>query len=187
MNFGDHCTFCGVKHLNDADWPRTCSNGHTMYSIVTTVAVVLLPIITEDTFRLFGVRRNIPPIGKIALPGGYVDGRNKRRPVGETWQQACVRELYEESSGCVDVQASEVQEFMVRSTETDLCLVFGIVEKRSRDWFDRVKEKFTPNKETQELVLIDGATDLAFFFHTEAANRWFRSVEYIIMQMKTLR
>jgi ADP-ribose pyrophosphatase YjhB (NUDIX family) len=37
------------------------------------------------------VRRNIEPqIGQLALPGGYMN-------LGETWQQAGARELFEET------------------------------------------------------------------------------------------
>ena len=34
------------------------------------------------------IRRNIPPVGKLALPGGFID-------LGETWQQAGAREAHE--------------------------------------------------------------------------------------------
>lgn len=200
MNFGDFCTFCGAPHAENADWPRTCPKDkrHVMYRTVTTVAVALLPIVTPTSFALAGVRRNIPPIGAVALPGGYVDGRNKRRPKGETWQEATVRELREESDELIDIPANEVQEWLVRSTETDLCLVFGLLPPRPRAWFLEVQAKFLElkkaktkeeleNAETQELVLISGPEiELAFPFHTEAANRWFKSADLTLAQMRAL-
>jgi ADP-ribose pyrophosphatase YjhB (NUDIX family) len=200
--FGDFCTFCGTPHAADADWPRVCPNNkrHVMYRTVTTVAVALLPIVTPDSFALAGVRRNIPPkIGAVALPGGYIDGRNKKRPKGETWQEATVRELREESDELIDVPANEAQEWIVRSTDTDLCLVFGLLQPRPRAWFLEVQVKFLELKkaktkeelelaETQELVLILGPeTELAFPFHTEAANRWFKSADLTLAQMRALR
>jgi hypothetical protein len=166
MSFGDFCTHCGVKHDVVDDWPRTCSNGHIMY----------LPV--------------QPKLGEVALPGGYVDPRSKKKPKGETWKAACARELFEESSETILVAADEVEEFMVLSaTDSNLCLVFGITNRtRTRKWFEtEVLPRFKPSEETQELLLIERGQPICFPLHTEAANRFFDNAKFVAMQMQALR
>ena len=64
------------------------------------------------------VRRNIEPqIGQLALPGGYMN-------LGETWQQAGARELFEETG--IVIRPEDVREFRVKSAPGGTTLmVFG--------------------------------------------------------------
>src|SRR3954452_24900278 len=82
-----HCTFCGARFGPQQSWPRRCAAcGETSYLNPKPVAVAVQPV----GAGLLVVRRAVPPaVERLALPGGYVD-------VGETWQQAAVRELAEE-------------------------------------------------------------------------------------------
>ena len=76
-----------------AGWPRTCPQcGETTWSNPLPVAVVLLPVAYDDgRTGLVVVRRDIEPFrGEIALPGGFIE-------TGESWREAAVRELREET------------------------------------------------------------------------------------------
>jgi 8-oxo-dGTP diphosphatase len=59
---------------------------------------LLTPLLTVDAVILFQqnsivlIRRKNPPFkGELALPGGFVD-------IGETIENACIREAYEETN-----------------------------------------------------------------------------------------
>ena len=65
-------------------------------------------------------RKNEPAAGRLALPGGFME-------LGETWQQACTRELWEETS--IEVLASEVELFDVHSVEGgERVIIFGVTK-----------------------------------------------------------
>ncbi|WP_129843337.1 NUDIX domain-containing protein [Streptomyces sp. RFCAC02] len=88
-----HCPFCGVAYSVDASWPRDCPGcGETHWANPLPVAVALQPVTLPGGGRgLVAVRRGIEPcLGELALPGGYME-------LGETWQEAVVRELWEET------------------------------------------------------------------------------------------
>ncbi len=87
-----HCNHCGAKHT-DTEYPKACGSckNLTFLSVPAVVACITYTTDPEGNARLILVRRAIPPaIGKQCLPGGYMD-------VGETWQEACARELTEET------------------------------------------------------------------------------------------
>jgi NADH pyrophosphatase NudC (nudix superfamily) len=83
-----HCSYCGHPFEAKQVWPRLCAAcGHTLFVNPLPVSVVLLPV----DAGLLVVRHNIAPqLGRLALPGGYINR-------GESWQQAGARELLEET------------------------------------------------------------------------------------------
>ena len=88
-----HCSYCGTKYAAGSAWPRLCAGcGETTWRNPLPVAVVLLPVDTGDGATGLAVtRRDIEPArGELALPGGFIE-------TGETWQEAAVRELREET------------------------------------------------------------------------------------------
>lgn len=121
------------------------------------VAVVLLPVAKGG---LLTVRRNIPPVGQLALPGGYVDW-------GETWQQAAAREVHEETGLTVD--PNTLEPFHLQSVENGHLLIFALAPHT--DDFD---PSFS-NAEVQGLVLVNQPTQLAFPAHTDALQRYFQT------------
>ncbi len=154
-----HCSYCGTAFAPDLAWPRRCDHcHHTSFINPLPVAVLLLPV--DD--GLLAVRRGIPPgMGKLALPGGYID-------VGESWQAACARELIEETDIAVD--AAEVEEFMVRSAPDGTLLIFGLARPRR----EADLPLFAPRPEASERLIVTQPQPMAFSTHTEAVDRFFR-------------
>jgi ADP-ribose pyrophosphatase YjhB (NUDIX family) len=154
-----HCTFCGARFVPNQAWPRRCGAcGETSYLNPKPVAVALQPVGPG----LMVVRRGIPPaLDRLALPGGFID-------VGETWQQAAVRELSEETGLLAD--AGAVRLFDTRSAPDGTLLVFGLLPAIA------ALPAFRANHETRGLDVIGEPTELGFSLHTEVADRYFASV-----------
>ena len=156
-----HCSYCGHPFEIDQAWPRLCATcGNTSFVNPLPVSVVLLPVDNG----LLVVRRNIEPqIGRLALPGGYINH-------GESWQQAGARELLEETG--IVIQPETLREFRVKSAPGGTTLiVFGVAQAlRSQDL-----PPFTPNEETQEVCVLTAPQELAFSTHTEALWEYFAS------------
>lgn len=149
------CSFCGAKHT-DVIYPKDCKSCQTItYLNPLPVAVVLLPVENE----ILVIRRNIPPFGRLALPGGFIE-------VGETWQKACQRELFEETG--ISITDEEIELFDVKSAPDGTVLIFGIAEQKSKS-----EISFTDNDETQEIAFIDSTVELGFSLHTEVVKKYF--------------
>jgi ADP-ribose pyrophosphatase YjhB (NUDIX family) len=150
------CSFCGTRQDTER-YPKQCPACRSVtYLNPLPVAVVLLPV--DD--GLLVIRRNIPPvIGRLALPGGFIE-------VGETWQTAARRELFEETG--VEITSDEIKLFDVKSAPDGTVLIFGLAQKRTRS-----EIKFTENDETQEVIFIDRPVELAFPLHTEVVRDFF--------------
>lgn len=153
-----HCGYCGAAFEAEQPWPRRChSCGETTYRNPLPVAVLLVPVGTG----LLVVRRAIPPgEGELAFPGGYIN-------LNESWQEAAVRELLEETN--ITVPASDVQLFDVHSAPDGTVLIFGVAPQQP----DEVLLVFSPNEETQECMVLEEPEDLAFSLHTRAMQTWF--------------
>src|SRR5215217_6326878 len=112
-----HCSHCGAPFAATA-WPRTCANcGETTWLNPLPVAVTLLPVVSDGGRGLVVVRRDIEPArGLLALPGGFIE-------VGESWQEAAVRELREETGLLAD--AGDIELFAVHSVPMGTINIFG--------------------------------------------------------------
>lgn len=153
-----HCGFCGAAYTSDT-WPRECGAcQQTTWRNPTPVAVVLQPV----DGGIILVRRNIEPqIGKLALPGGYVD-------YGETWQQACARELFEETGVRIDADNLTLLD-LHSATDNGVLLVFGLAQPiRAHDL-----PPFVLSAETSEVVIVKKPVELAFAFHQMVLDRYF--------------
>jgi ADP-ribose pyrophosphatase YjhB (NUDIX family) len=124
------------------------------------VAVALLPVASGDGRGLVVVRRDIEPCrGELALPGGYME-------LGETWQQAAVRELREETG--LAAAASDVALFDVLSADRTLNL-FALLPVRD---VASLPPSAATAEATEWLVLTE-PVPLAFPTHTEVAAAYF--------------
>ncbi|MES2207814.1 MAG: NUDIX domain-containing protein [Pseudomonadota bacterium] len=155
------CSFCGHSFLINQSWPRTCiACKEISYQNPLPVAVILVPVREE----LLVIRRNIEPQkGALALPGGFIE-------VNESWQQACQRELFEET--CISISLEEIRLFDVISSPGGYHLqIFGICDNKN-------KEDLHPHitEEVQEILYIRVPQELGFTTHTTAIKRFFQTI-----------
>lgn len=153
-----HCSYCGQAFATEQAWPRTCANcQQTSYLNPTPVSVVVLPVDNG----VLTVRRGIEPRkGSIALPGGFIN-------LGESWQQAGARELFEETG--ITISANEITLFNVLSAPDGTVLIFGLAQKRAAAELPA----FVPSEETSEMVVVTEMTTLAFPLHTQVLKEYF--------------
>jgi ADP-ribose pyrophosphatase YjhB (NUDIX family) len=160
----DHCSYCGTRYADGMPWPRMCAHcGETTWSNPLPVAVVLLPVAFEDDRTgMVVVRRNIEPyIGDIALPGGFIE-------TGESWKEAAVRELREETG--LLAEADEVQLFDVHSSYQGYTLmIFGVLPPVTAESLP----ESAPTEEAMEWLVVTEPTRLCFPTHTHAMAAYF--------------
>jgi ADP-ribose pyrophosphatase YjhB (NUDIX family) len=154
-----HCSYCGTVYAAGQPWPRTCVRcANITYLNPLPVAVVVLPV----DGGVLCVRRAIEPrLGHLALPGGFID-------VDETWQDAAVRELREETGVVID--AGEVSLLAAHSApERGVLLLFGLVRSRTRAELGALE----PTEEVSECIVLRQPEELAFPLHTRVLREFF--------------
>jgi 8-oxo-dGTP diphosphatase len=156
-----HCSYCGTPFA-DTPWPRTCIHcGETTWLNPLPVAVILLPVVSATGPGLVVVRRDIEPArGQLALPGGFIE-------IGESWQEAAVRELREETG--LTAEPGEIRLFDVHSVKAGTINVFGLLPPR--DATDLPAS--APTEEATEWLVLTTPVRLAFSTHTAAMADYF--------------
>ena len=158
MAKNSHCSHCGHPFAVDQPWPRTCNNCRRM-SFVNPLPVVVMLVPVDDGLLL--IRRGIEPgKGKWAFPGGFID-------LGETWQEAGAREVFEETH--LEIDPADICEFQVRSAPDGTLLIFGLAKPRAV----ATLPLFTATNETTERVVRRELTEMAFELHTRAGEAFF--------------
>jgi ADP-ribose pyrophosphatase YjhB (NUDIX family) len=152
-----YCSACGIQ-IEEQGWPRRCPGcGREHYRNPIPVSVVLVPIGSG----VLTVRRAIPPgLGKLALPGGFINW-------GETWQEAGAREVLEET-GLV-LEPSHLGLLDAASVTEGVVLLFSMAPPQPTS----ALEGFKGNSEVSELVIAEHPIELAFSTHTEQLARFF--------------
>lgn len=111
---------------------------------------------------LLVVRRNIEPRkGLLALPGGFID-------LGESWQQAGAREVFEETG--LKIDPAEITDFRVLSAPDGTVLIFGLAQPRTQADLP----EFVAGEEASELVILRQPEPLAFSLHTQVVQEYFQ-------------
>jgi ADP-ribose pyrophosphatase YjhB (NUDIX family) len=152
-----YCSYCGRAFAVDQAWPRACAAcGNITYRNPLPVAVAVVPV---DSGLLM-IRRAIPPVGALALPGGFID-------FGETWQAAMARELMEETG--IAIEPAAFREHRVMSSSANL-LVFGRAPAmRAADL-----PPFVPTAETSERLVVTAPPEgIAFPLHDQVVQAFF--------------
>lgn len=146
-----HCSFCGTQFPENLPWPRRCDNcSNTSYKNPLPVAVLLLPV-DEGVLT---IRRAVEPRkGQLALPGGFIE-------VGESWQAAAARELYEEAG--INIDPAHVTLYQVHSAPDGTVLIFGVAPPRQSVNLPL----FIPTSESSERIIVTTPIPLAFPLHT---------------------
>ncbi len=158
MTKNSHCSYCGAAFALGQPWPRRCPVcANVSYLNPLPVAVMLAPV---GTGLLLVRRANAPQVGKLGLPGGFIE-------LGETWQQAGAREVREETQGEID--PAQVTLFDVQSAPDGTVLIFGLAPPLPA----AVVDQFAPTGETSALVVAHAPLELAFSTHTETLARYF--------------
>ncbi|MFH9353671.1 NUDIX domain-containing protein [Kitasatospora sp. NPDC017646] len=160
-----HCHFCGTPYPPGTDaWPRTCPGcAEISYRNPLPVAVTVLPVSRPDADpALVVIRRTIEPgYGRLAFPGGYMD-------YGESWQQACVRELGEETGILAD--AADIRLIHTASDPNGrFVMLCGLLPARPLAELPPSR----PTDETEGWLLATADTPLLWDFHNGILRRWF--------------
>jgi ADP-ribose pyrophosphatase YjhB (NUDIX family) len=158
---------CGARFDDATAYPRNCHVcGAQTWANPLPVAVVLLPVIDGARTGLLVVRRAIPPVGKFALVGGFVEDN-------ESWQVCAAREMREAAGVVIDPESLEPLWYASSAPRPDRVLLFSLAPAIDAS----ALPPFTPNAEASERGIYFGAAgtaeDLAFPLHSEAARRYF--------------
>ena len=161
------CSHCGTKYDDVTSYPRTCHGcGVQTWANPIPVAVVVLPVTDGDRTGLLVVRRALPPVGALALAGGFVEDH-------ESWQACGARELREEIDVVIDPATLTPLWFASSEPRPDRILLFGLAPPIARGDLP----PFTPNSEALERGVIfgpgDASGELGFSLHVEVAHRYF--------------
>ncbi|ONI86472.1 hypothetical protein ALI144C_11205 [Actinosynnema sp. ALI-1.44] len=162
MSRDAYCSSCGTQYDDTTRYPRECAAcGAVVWANPKPVAVVLVPVVVADRTGLLVIRRAIPPVGGLALPGGFID-------LDETWQQAGAREVYEETGLVVDSAALRPLSFSSTTPNPNLVLLFGVTPPV--DVSDL--PPFALNGEVSERGVVFGPRGLVFPLHEVVAQEY---------------
>ena len=158
---GSHCSYCGSRFAEQIVWPRQCFRcNNESYANPLPVAVALIAVYHREAslFQEPSVliqQRNIEPQkGNWALPSGYIN-------LGETWQEACAREVKEEMGLITCPEDYNFYSAAMGNNNNTLCI---FADHKDGVYWDEIN--FVPNAEVQSMRGVAKAEELAFPTHT---------------------
>lgn len=164
------CSYCGTRFADPTTYPRMCTAcGAQTWANPIPVAVVLLPVTDGARTGLLVVRRAIPPVGKLALVGGFIEEH-------EAWQVCAARELREETGVAIDPGALEPLWFASSAPRPDRVLLFSLAPAIDAS----ALPPFIPSAEVSQRGIWFGPgaggpdDQLGFPLHAEAARAYFQ-------------
>lgn len=127
------------------------------YDNTPTVVVVRVPV----AGGLLAIRRALPGLGQgqIALPGGY-------QMLGQTWQDAGVREVFEETGVVLEPSALRLLDVITtpdRKQNLVFCESLPVTHEGS----------FVHDAEVSEVLVLHGPVETAFPAHTAMVAGFF--------------
>lgn len=141
-----YCSFCGVKFLEQITWPRKCFIcWNISYKNPVPVVVSMIPVRFGVPFKtgLLIQQRNIAPEkGNFCLSGGHLN-------IGETWQEAIVRENEEEMR--FYSRPEDYKLWDIKTSTNGHLVIFCTYRKVFKDQVEKFIERFIPNEEVQSL------------------------------------
>jgi ADP-ribose pyrophosphatase YjhB (NUDIX family) len=153
-----HCSYCGNAFPADAPWPRRCAVCDN-WSFVNPIPVAVAVVPVDG--GVLAVRRNIEPRkGSLSLPGGYIE-------LGESWQQAAAREVWEEAG--VRIDAATLREFRVFSAPEGAIIICCLAAPLRLADLD----VFSAGDEATERVVLTQPAEMTFPLHTEIVADFF--------------
>ncbi|MFN0250746.1 MAG: NUDIX domain-containing protein [Kofleriaceae bacterium] len=163
------CSYCGTRYTEPHAYPRTCPGcAYQTWANPIPVCVTIVPVVDGERTGVLVVRRNLPPaIGKLALPGGFLEEH-------EAWNIGAAREVVEETGVVIDPDVEQLHWRSSRPRPNRL-LLFSVAKPVDASTFPA----FEADAETQERGVIFGPDGLdeefAFDLHVDATKRYFAS------------
>lgn len=150
---GSYCSYCGARFAEQIKWPRKCWTCHNdSYANPLPVVATLLSC-NKDAVII--QQRNIEPQkGYWALPSGYIN-------LGETWQEACAREVEEEMGIITKPQNYKIFDANMGNSNGTL-----VIFARHIQDINLADVNFSPNDEVLAMRLAYVPEELAFPTHT---------------------
>ncbi|MCL2325457.1 MAG: NUDIX domain-containing protein [Proteobacteria bacterium] len=155
------CAFCGRPFdAPESGWPKDCACGEITFRNPIPVVNVMMPLREDGRTGLLVIQRGIEPcLGGWAFPGGYME-------LGETWQEAAARELFEETSLVVLPESLSVFHVDVNARRNRILIMVLAPLRQGMP--------FVPtNPEVSGARCIFEPEPLCFPPHTEAAEMFF--------------
>jgi len=164
------CSYCGSKFVEQITYPRMCWTCHNeSYANPAPVVVMFIQVwdksIDPNDVGILVQQRNIEPKkGYWAFPSGYID-------LGETWQEACVRECQEEMGLTTSPDNYKPVDVMMGSSNNTLLIIAEHMHSVNLEDI-----KFVPNSEVSNIRIAWEYEELAFPSHTAHLAKYYASL-----------
>lgn len=160
-----HCSFCGTRFTEQVAWPRKCFHCYNdSYKNPIPIVVSMIGAEIDGKMGLLMQQRNIDPKkGEWALLSGYINH-------GESWEEAAVRENWEEMQ--LESVVDDYRHFDIKKPPSGNMLIFCTHFVEDADVLVKLVKNFQPNEEVTAAGIWYGDTELAFPTHNECGQKY---------------